>query len=443
MDDLLLDEIVADAHARPLPALTHRRARLPWLSRKVDAIVGMRRSGKTSLMFQRMRELIEAGAPREDLLYINFEDERLGEITAAHLSKIVEAHYRRNPAGRSRPGAMFFDEIQLVAGWERFVRRLVDTETTHVCVTGSSAKLLSREIATSLRGRSLTTELFPFSFVEALESRGVRSEPRPPAAVRSVIEHAANEYLRRGGFPEVQTLDEATRVRMLQDYLDVAILRDLIERHAISNPVALRRFVRQLMSAPAGLFSIHKLYDDLKSQGLAVSKASLHAWLDHVQDAFVFFAIPIHTSSERARQTNPHKVYAVDPGLVTACARRGSADVGQLLETAIFVELRRASPELSYLRTKSGYEVDFVTPSGLVQACASIADPATREREVRALREAMATLGQDSAAIVTLTTDEEIRVPEGTIRVVPMWRWTIERAFAESADLPEHAASRV
>jgi predicted AAA+ superfamily ATPase len=428
MDDLLLDEIVADAHARPLPALTPRRAKLPWLPRKADAIVGMRRTGKTWLMFQRMRELAVAGTPREDLLYINFEDERLGEVTAAHLSKIVEAHYRRNPTGRSRPGALFFDEIQLVEGWERFIRRLVDTEGVHVCVTGSSAKMLSREIATSLRGRSLTTELFPFSLVEVLAHRGIAAEPRPAAAVRSAIEHAAHAYLRRGGFPEIQALDEPTRVRVLQDYLDVAILRDLIERHSIANPVALRRFVRQLMNAPAGLISVHKLYDDLKSQGLSVSKDSLYAWLDHVQDAFVFFAIPIHTHSERARQINSRKIYAVDPGLVTACARRGSADTGQLLETAVFVELRRASAELAYARTPSGYEVDFVTPSGLVQACASIDDPATRAREVRALREAMAGLGRKEATIVTLATDEEIEVAEGTIRAVPLWRWAIERA---------------
>lgn len=431
MDDLLLDEIVADAHARPLPPLTQRRAKLPWLPRKVDAIVGMRRSGKTWLMFQRMRELVESGTPREDLLYINFEDERLGEIAAAQLSKIVEAHYRRNPAGRARPGALFFDEIQLVEGWERFVRRLVDSETAHVCVTGSSAKMLSREIATSLRGRALTTELFPFSLVEVLEHRGIQADPRPPARIRSTIEHAASEYLRSGGFPEVQTLDEPTRVRVLQSYLDVAILRDLIERHAITNPVALRRFVRQLMNAPACLFSVHKLYDDLKSQGLTVSKDSLHAWLEHVQDAFVFFAVPIHTSSERVRQTNPRKIYAVDPGLVTACARRGSADTGQLLETSVFVELRHTSPELAYVRTPSGYEVDFVTPSALVQVCASLDDPATRERELRALREAMSALGRDEATIVTLTADEEIRVPEGAIRVVPLWRWAIERAAAE------------
>lgn len=428
MDTILLDQIIADAHAQPLPPATPRRTQLPWLPRKADAIVGMRRAGKTWLMYQRMRELVDAGTPRQDVLYVNFEDERLGDVTAADLSKLLEAHYRRNPAGRSRPGALFFDEIQLVEGWERFVRRLVDTEGAHVCVTGSSAKLLSREIATSLRGRSLTTELFPFSLVEALAHRQIAPAPSPPAPVRSAIEHAAGEYLRRGGFPEVQALDEATRVRVLQSYLDVAILRDLIERHSISNPTALRRFVRQLMNAPAGLISVHKLYDDLKSQGLTVSKDSLHAWLEHVQDAYVFFAIPIHTHSERARQVNPRKVYAVDPGLVTACARRGSADTGQLLETAVFCELRRESAELSYVRTPSGYEVDFVAPDALVQACATIEDPATREREVRALREAMSTLGRDAATIVTLAASEELRVAEGTIQIIPFWRWALERA---------------
>jgi predicted AAA+ superfamily ATPase len=425
MDDAVLEEIVADAQTRALPQLTARRTSLPWLPRKVDAIVGMRRSGKTWLMFQRMRELGEAGAPRADLLYVNFEDERLGEISAADLSKLVDAHYRRNPGARSRPGALFLDEIQIVSGWERFVRRMVDTEQAHVCVTGSSAKLLSREIATSLRGRSLTTELFPFSLAEALEHRAIVPDPHPSATVRSEIEHAAGNYLRRGGFPEVQSLDEPTRIRVLQSYLDVAILRDLIERHAISNPVALRRFVRQLMNTPAGPFSVHKVHDDLRSQGLAVSKESLHAWLEHVQDAFVFFAIPIHSHSERARQVNPRKVYAVDPGLVTACARRGSADTGQLLETAVFLELRRRTAELAYVRTPSGFEVDFITPTELVQVCASIDAPATRDREVRALREAMATHDHDHATIVTLSTDEQIDVDEGTIHAVPFWRWAL------------------
>lgn len=424
----LFDQIVADAHERRLPELTPRRAKLPWLPRKVDAVVGMRRSGKTWLLFQRMRELIAAGTPRADLLYLNFEDERLGDVTARDLTELVEAHYRRNPEARKRAGALLFDEIQLVEGWERAIRRLVDTENAHICVSGSSAKLLSREIASSLRGRSLATEVFPFSFVEALAHRRIEAEVRPSSEERSVIEHEFDAYLRRGGFPEVQTVDEPTRVRVLQDYLDVAILRDLVERHAITNPIALRRFVRQLMNAPASLCSVHKLYGDLKSQGLSVSKDSLYAWLDHVEDAYVFFTVPIHTRSERVRQTNPRKIYAIDPGLVTACARRGSADAGQLLETCVFLELRRHASEIAYLHTESGAEVDFVTPDDLVQAAATLNEPETRAREVGALREAMAALGKREGTIVTVREEEELRVPEGTIRVVPMWRWAVERA---------------
>lgn len=421
----LYDDLVADAHARPLPELTARTVRLPWLPRKADAVVGMRRAGKTYLLFSRMKELVEAGTPREDLLYVNFEDERLGDVRAEHLSRIVEAHYRANPAARGRPGAFFFDEIQLVEGWERFVRRMIDTEDVHVCVTGSSAKLLAREIATSLRGRSLATEVFPFSFAEALAHAGIRAAGRLSAARRSELQRAATHYLRRGGFPEVQRVDEPTRVRVLQDYLDVAMFRDLVERHAIANATALRRFVRQLMSSPASLVSVHKILGDLRSQGLSVGKDSLHAWLEHVQDAYVFFAVPIHTASERTRQTNPRKIYAVDPGLVTACARRGSADRGQLLETAVFGELRRRTADLAYARTSSGLEVDFVTPDGLVQACVALDAPTTRERETRALREAMAEHGRREATVVTELDEQEIDVPEGTIHVVPFWRWAI------------------
>lgn len=428
MSNPLHDQIVADAQRRVLPKLTRRSIRLPWLRGKVDAIVGMRRAGKTWLLFQRMQELVEAGARREDLLYVNLEDERLGQVTVSDLSGIVDAHYRANPGARDRGGAMMFDEIQLVPGWERFVRRLIDSEDAHVCVTGSSAKLLAREIATSLRGRSLPTEVFPFSFFEALIHRGIEPEERPSARARSHIEHAFTDYLRRGGFPEIQSLDEPTRVRVLQDYLDVAILRDLVERHAIANASALRRFVRQLLNAPAGSLSVHKLYRDLKSQGLAISKDSLYRWLDHVEDAYVFSSVPIHTSSERVRQANPRKVYAIDPGLVTACARRGSADTGQLLETAVFIELRRSTTDVAYVRTRGGHEVDFSTPEGLVQSVASLENAATRERELRALREGMAELEQRRATMVTIGHEESIRVDEGSIRVVPMWRWAIERA---------------
>lgn len=150
----VFDDVVADARARPLPQPTPRAVRLPLAAGKADAVVGMRRAGKTWLLFARVRALIEAGTPRADLLYLDFEDERLGDVSAADLGALVDAHYRANPGARGREGAFFFDEIQLVEGWARFVRRLLDAGSVRVCVTGSSATRLAREIATSLRSPS-------------------------------------------------------------------------------------------------------------------------------------------------------------------------------------------------------------------------------------------------------------------------------------------------
>jgi hypothetical protein len=420
-----LDEIIAEAHARDLPAPQHRDLTLPWLPHKVDAVIGMRRAGKTWLLFQRMQQLMQQGIPREHLLYLNFEDDRLGAVDLTVLSELVEAHYRRVPSARGAPGALFFDEIQIVDGWERFVRRIVDTETAHVCVSGSSAKMLSREIATSLRGRSVATEVFPYSFTEIAAHAGIARGQLPGARDRSKVERLAVDYVSAGGFPEVQDTDEETRVRVLQSYLDAVILRDVIERHAVQNAAALRRFVQQLVNNPAGMLSVHKLHGDLSSQGFAVAKDSLHAWLDHLEDAFAFFTVPIHARSERARQRNPRKLYAVDPGLVTACARRENAGVGHLLETAVFLELRRRTDEITYVRTKSGFEVDFLTPDGLVQACASVRDEATYDREVRALQEAMAEHGTNATLVTLSDPIDKVTVPEGTIRVVPFWRWAL------------------
>ncbi|MFN0061585.1 MAG: ATP-binding protein [Myxococcaceae bacterium] len=422
----IIEEVVAEAHARALPELTHRSVTLPWLPGKIDAVVGMRRSGKTCLMMQKMRELLDSGMPRKSLLYINFEDDRLGELTAAHLAQFVEAHYRLAPAAREKSGAFFFDEIQLVPGWEKFVRRLIDTETVHVCVSGSSAKMLSQEIATSLRGRGLATEVFPFSLVEAMRHHGIPSEQTPSPKRRSGIEHALDTYLQCGGFPEVQRLEESLRVRVLQDYLDIAVLRDVVERHDVHNVHALRKFVHQLVNMPAGLLSIHKIYQDFRSQGVQVGKDSLHNWLGYLEDAFVFFSIPIYSESERVRQTNPRKLYAIDPGLVTACSRHRSANLGQLLETVAFLHLRRQTRDISYLRTSSGFEVDFVSDKGVFQVCAILDEPQTRERELRGLREAMLRLNMRRATIVTLYEADELKVPEGMIRVVPIWRWAME-----------------
>ncbi len=372
MQETLIEQLIADSEERTWPDATERDVSLPSMAQKANAVIGMRRVGKTWLLQDRLREIVDAGAPRNSVLYINFEDERLWPLRAEHLQLIVEAFYRRNPALRERHCTWVLDEIQLVAGWEQFVRRILDTEQVHLCVSGSSAKMLSREIATSLRGRSVTTELFPFSFPEALRHQhvdGIDATPvkRPGKSQRSQMEHAFGRYLVDGGFPEVQGIKDDVRRGVLQSYVDAVILRDVIERHNVGNTSALRRLTRQLLAAPAQLFSVNRTYNDLRSQGLRVSKNSLHAYLDHLQDAFFVFAVHIYSASERVRQTNPRKIYPIDPGIVTACAPTTGWGVGQLLETTAFLHLRRQGDPISYYRHEDGTEVDFVK-SGLNEA---------------------------------------------------------------------------
>lgn len=434
----LIDQLVADFQDRALPRGTPRRARLAGLPGKADAVIGMRRSGKTWLLYEEILRLEAGGVPRAQMLYVNFEDERLAGLQVEHLQLIPEALLRRFPAVAHQRQHYFFDEIQNVSGWERFVRRLLDQGDVQVSLTGSSARLLGAELATSLRGRSLATELLPFGFDEALAHQGVGVPERwpPAAAERALLSHHLRTYLAVGGFPEVQGLPEALRVRVLQDYIDAVLLRDVVERHGVSNLPALRWFVRRLLAAPGGRFTINRLYNDLRAQGLTVSKDTLHAYLDHLEEACLLFIVPVHTASAQVRAVHARKAYVVDPGLAAACSYRVSKDVGHLLENTVYLELRRRGRDVAYVETASGREVDFVTTwrgevVELVQVCADMTAPDTRARELTALGEAMAGLGLRQATIVTLEETDTLAIPAGTVRVVPAWRWLLEREQAQ------------
>jgi predicted AAA+ superfamily ATPase len=430
--DALFDRLIADSLERALPSPTQRDVTLPGLPGKIDVVVGMRRTGKTWFLFQHMAELLGAGVPREALLYLNFEDERWLPLTTADLGRVPDAFFRRQPGLRERTCHFLLDEIQGVPGWERFVRRLLDTENVQLTLTGSSARLLGREIATELRGRALACEVFPFSFREALRHEGLEAPTQPPGAkARALLENRLERYLRAGGFPEVQGVEPELAARILQDYLDAVILRDVVERHGVASVSALRALIRHAMNAPATLFSVNRFYNDLRSQGVACGKNTLHELLAHLEDAYLLFPVPIHARSERTRQVNPRKLYAVDTGLVQACRRQAVPDRGHLLENAVFVHLRRQGLELAYYRTSSGREVDFVvTPRtgapSLVQVSADLSEAATREREVAALREAMTETGLGEAVLVTQGEAGMNEIREPGVRVVVAWQWLLE-----------------
>jgi uncharacterized protein len=389
----LLQQKLVDSVTTALPQFTPRSIYLPQIANKALAVIGMRRSGKTTFLWQMIAEKLAAGATRNSLLYFNFEDERLAGLQSSQLHLLVEEFYKLYPDLRDRQRCTFFlDEIQVIEGWETFARRLLDTEKIDLVISGSSARMLSREVASSMRGRAMEALVHPCSFREYLRFLG--REPvgnaRLNKAARSNIEKDLLTYLQNGGFPEALQANPRDRLNLLTGYVDSTLLRDIIERHEVSHPTALRWMTQQLLSNPAGSFSINKFSNDLRAQQIAIGKDTLHSFLDYLEDSFLIRTLSVFSKSARQRMVNPRKAYPVDTGLIAIFNPLRHFSLGAALETAVLLELERRGAQVHYARTKNGYEVDFFVqyPSGdseFIQVCADLDAATTRAREYRAL----------------------------------------------------------
>ncbi|MBI5478356.1 MAG: ATP-binding protein [Deltaproteobacteria bacterium] len=414
-------------------ALTRRDARLAAVPGKVHAVIGMRRAGKTTFLLQLLGERRATLAP-ELALYLSFDDERLAGIEVEQLGFLLEEHYRRQPALRGRQTVHWFlDEIQLVPGWERFVRRALDSEKVEIAVSGSSARMLSREVHSSLRGRGMATVIRPFGFREFLRHRGEEPTKAPrrwTPAERSLVEMRFREFLVEGGFPEAQGLPAALRIELLQGYVDTVLFRDVVERYGVSQVTALRWLVRQCLRNPAGSFSVHRLHRDLRAQGHGVAKDAVHAMLGHLLDAFLLSAVPLATESERQRNSNPRKIYPADPGLIRAFDASGRTNLGHALETVVLNELERRRVEVAYVKTRDGLEVDFLArhPAAgeeLLQVCADPSAPDTLAREVRALGVAACQHPRAVRRLLVPDRDAVVRVSDAALTVQPAYEWLL------------------
>jgi predicted AAA+ superfamily ATPase len=296
--------------------------------------------------------------------------------------------------------------------------------------------MLSREVHTSLRGRAMETVIRPFSFREFLRHRAEEPATRVrefTARQRSNVEKRFREYLATGGFPEAQGLADAERVDLLQGYVDTVLFRDVVERHGITQLAALRWLTRQCLRNPAGSFSVHRLHQDLKAQGLGVAKDALHAMVGHLEDAFLIRGVMLATESERRRNSNPRKIYPVDTGLMAAFDRSGRSNLGHALETAVLHELDRRKAELGYVRTPGGFEVDFHArfaegAEELIQVCAEMDSADTLARELRALDDAAAEHPRARRRLLTLTFDQLPSSPPRGVTIQPAWEWLLDAA---------------
>ncbi len=399
---------------------------------KALACIGVRRCGKSTFLHQIMARLRAEGVPSEDFLYLNFFDDRLEVVRQGRLDLITEAYFALYPEKRGRGGLhCFLDEIQMCSGWEGFVDRLLRVERMGVCFSGSSARLLADEVGTAMRGRALTWELFPFSFAEFLDARGVAPDMKGQAA-RLRVRKIFTEYWEKGGFPEVLDADPALRVMIHQDYFKTMIFRDVVDRCDAIHPRAVRDAAYRLLNSTASLYSINAITGYLKSQGHKVSKTFVGEMLDWFEDAYALFSVKLFDASVSRQQANAKKIYAVDHAMVRSCSTGILVNSGHLLENLVFVDGRRRGRSLFYYRTRNGREVDFVWKDSesqvtLVQVCEQMPEGSeTRERELAALREAQAE--QPGCRAIVVTRDEEgiVAGSNGRIEIIPVWKFLLE-----------------
>ena len=424
----ILGEVLREFYEFGIPEDVKPRA-VDYLEKKNAATVvtGMRRTGKTYVTYQRMRALVDSGTPIERIVHVNFDDDRLKGLKLEHLRFVGDVHAELFPDAARERCWYFLDELQDVKGWELYARRLLDSHLVQLCLTGSSSKLLSGEIATHMRGRSIDIEVFPLSFAEFLSFNSlVKKVPPAPYSSRTagLLRHAMQRYLDEGGFPDVQGDDYRIRIKTLQGYVDAVLYRDVIERHEVPSVQSLRYTLEYIKYNFAHKISTRAISGVLKGLGLSDSREYIADYLDWLEQAYLIYRVPIRTDSLSVRRMNPDKFYLVDTGLARAVTPKSDAARGWLLENLVFLALRRGDNKIEYFNTRKGDEVDFLVTDKLskkrrlVQVAWDMSSPGTEARELSALKAARNEIKVDDCTVVTW--DEE-RETDG-IKIVPAWK---------------------
>lgn len=413
-----IKQIIKEFHDQGLSTskdATLRDVQIPQLEKvnKALVITGPRRCGKTFLVYQLIREAMREGKAISDFLYVNFEDERLIGMAATELGQVLEAYGELYP---EKKPVFALDEVQNVNGWDRFVRRLVDAGYK-VLVTGSNSKLLSQEIATSLRGRCVTVQLLPFSFKEFLTEKKVKLEENwQYGSQRFQVKNLFEAYFNLSGFPEIV---RENKLSLIDDYVKTVFYRDVIERYQVNNKELMRLLMQYVASIHAQNFSINKFNNIAKSQGHTSSTSTIHEYMKILENVFYcFFATPRKKS---LKKQYGKKVYPVDQGVVNYQALE--KDSGRLLEDLVFLELTRRGKKPSYL--ENGFECDFITEDTAIQVTFELNEN-SKDREINGLIEAAKQTNASKLLIITRDQEDLIKTQGFKIRVVPAWKWLLE-----------------
>jgi len=417
-----LKQIIRDFHLQGDFEVTKRDIKPPLDTKKIITLIGVRRCGKTSILYEMINRL-STTISKTKIFFLNFEDERL-ELTSDELDLLLQAFMELYPEQNLSECYFFFDEIQNVTGWEKFIRRVYDTISKNIYVTGSNSKLLSSEIATSLRGRTLTFEVFPLSFSEYLRFKNIEVDLYSTKS-QALIKHSLAIFLKNGGFPETLFLEENYANKTLQEYFNVLLYKDLCERYGITNTIALKFFLKRLLSSTTKQISINKIYNDLKASNIKIGKNTLYEFLDYSQNIYSALTLHRFDTSLVSQELGEKKIYTIDIGLNNAVEFRFSDNIGKSLENAVFLELKRKGYELYYHRDKS--ECDFLvakngTITEAIQVTYDMSEDETKTREIKGLVEACKKFNLPSGTIISYDSEESFFQDGIQIEVIPFYK---------------------
>lgn len=415
-------------HQEEIPlSLYERSLQLPLNKQRIVTVTGVRRCGKSSLLHLTINRLLASGVDKEQILYIGFDDERLANMDVSDFDEILQAYRLMYPDRPLSSVYMFFDEIQIVKGWELFVLRVYKSYCKNVYVTGSTAQMLSGEMSSALRGWPDEYTEYPLSFKEFIVFKGIKAN-RYTEEGAALMANMFNSYLLTGGFPQAVLANvETERVKLLQAYFNTMLFRDMIEHYNISaSPSVVRYFLKRVFNNITKPSSVNNIYNDLKSQGLKLSKDSLYQWLDYACNIFLLHKVPKYSKSVIKQSTSLSKYYVADFALAKSVLLPQSEEKGKALENAVYMHLARhlnENEQIYYFN--EGAECDFVIANDegvkeLIQVCWEL-DEFNTPRECGGLCAASAATGCKKASIITCNQAQSIHYGELQINVVAAW----------------------
>lgn len=428
----MTEQVIREFWDSELPVVVDRDIDLDEESELINDIVGVRRSGKTFLMFNKIREL-QKKAGKEATIYINFENRKLSPPKTDCFNDIIDFVYKEKLLQDHDKIYLFLDEVQRVKGWEKYIRSIYDEfkGRIKIFVSGSSANLLTRDYGKLLTGRHITRKVFPLSFKEFLRFKnfGFKQTEKKISETKKFLE----EYLRYGGFPEVVLSNK--KEELLNQLFTDLLARDVLGRAEVRKEQILEEFTYYLASNISNLLSFNKMSNYFKSRGMTASVPTLQNYFNLLKNAFVFFDNTIFSYKVKDQLQYPRKIYCIDNGLPSLVGFKFSEDIGKLYENCVAVELLRSreySVENFYWQNHRNREVDFVVKKGteiaqLIQVCCDLEDEETKYRETESLLRASEDLDCKNLLVITSDYKNKERLDKRTINYIPLWEWLLSK----------------